>query len=235
MTATELTAPAAKRELVAATIARAQDADYWVEEIRAWEAKEQWERDAYPGEYPGMAYEDRDHFLRAADAVLDALAEQQAAAAQESDAVASAGRRQALPLPVLAIDFNSPRFTTLESPSLVDEFRRGNIAIGDTVIGWVAEEDSDDEGWGLPLRVVNHGDRTQAGEPMDCYWVRLEPVLDVATNGDGDRILLNWSAASSLDGVDEFPPMTDPEPIRVEDLPFMRNRDTTSPPSGDNS
>lgn len=38
MTATEPATQAAKRDLVAATIARAQDADYWMDEIRAWEA-----------------------------------------------------------------------------------------------------------------------------------------------------------------------------------------------------
>lgn len=58
------------REQIAVIIAKSQDADYWVDEVREWEALEQWERDAYPGKYPGMAHEDRDSFLRDADAVL---------------------------------------------------------------------------------------------------------------------------------------------------------------------
>jgi hypothetical protein len=58
------------REQVAEAIAKSQDADYWTDEIAAWEALEQWERDAQPDNYPGMAYEDRTNYLDNADAVL---------------------------------------------------------------------------------------------------------------------------------------------------------------------
>ena len=63
------------RERIAEALAVAMDADYWVGEIRHWEALEGWERNAYPDEYPGMAYEDRNNYRTAADAVLAVLAD----------------------------------------------------------------------------------------------------------------------------------------------------------------
>ena len=59
-------------ERAARAIARAENADYWAEEIDRWEQSEEWERKAYPDEYPGMAYEDRGQFREAARAALTA-------------------------------------------------------------------------------------------------------------------------------------------------------------------
>lgn len=59
-------------ERAALAIARAENADYWAEEIDRWEQSEEWERKAYPDEYPGMAYEDRGQFREAARAALTA-------------------------------------------------------------------------------------------------------------------------------------------------------------------
>jgi hypothetical protein len=61
------------REQIAEVIAKAEDADYWIDEVREWETQEDWEQAAHPEEYPSMAYEDRESFLRAADAVLALL------------------------------------------------------------------------------------------------------------------------------------------------------------------
>lgn len=68
-----MTTPLPTREQIAATIAKAHDADYWVDEIRDWDAQEEWEKAAHPDEEPFSAYEDRDYFLVAADAVLKLL------------------------------------------------------------------------------------------------------------------------------------------------------------------
>lgn len=59
-------------ERVAAAIAKAADADYWTDEIGAWENSEQWERDAHPDNYPGVAYEDREFYRKQARAALEA-------------------------------------------------------------------------------------------------------------------------------------------------------------------
>ena len=61
------------RDRIAEAIARAQDADYWTDDIARWERSEEWEREAHPDEYPGMAYEDRDDYRTAAQAVIDDL------------------------------------------------------------------------------------------------------------------------------------------------------------------
>lgn len=57
---------------VAKAIARAADADGWTDEIAEWEAMEDWERDAYPDEYPGMAYEDQVDYINQAEAAIAA-------------------------------------------------------------------------------------------------------------------------------------------------------------------
>lgn len=57
---------------VAEAIAKAADADYWTDEIAEWECAEEWEREAHPDEYPGMAYEDREQFRTQARAALAA-------------------------------------------------------------------------------------------------------------------------------------------------------------------
>ena len=59
-------------DIVAAAIAEAADADYWVIDIAEWEGSEQWERDAHPDEHPYVAYEDREEFRKQARAALDA-------------------------------------------------------------------------------------------------------------------------------------------------------------------
>lgn len=59
-------------EAAARAIARAADADYWVDEVAGWEAQEEWEREAYPEEYPAMAYEDKASFMKQAYAALTA-------------------------------------------------------------------------------------------------------------------------------------------------------------------
>jgi len=59
-------------EAAAKAIARAADADYWVDEVAGWEMQEEWEREAYPEEYPAMAYEDRANFMKQAYAALTA-------------------------------------------------------------------------------------------------------------------------------------------------------------------
>lgn len=61
------------RDRLARAIAVAQDADYFFDEIERWEQAEEWEREAYPGEYPSMAYEDREYYRKVADAVLAEL------------------------------------------------------------------------------------------------------------------------------------------------------------------
>jgi hypothetical protein len=58
------------RDQVAEVLAKSQNADYWVDEIREWEAREDWERTAYAEDRPDGAYEDRDSYLADADAVL---------------------------------------------------------------------------------------------------------------------------------------------------------------------
>jgi hypothetical protein len=60
-----------KVDRVAAAIAKAADADYWIDEIAAWDSQEQWERDAQPQEEPLSAYEDREWFRKQARAVLE--------------------------------------------------------------------------------------------------------------------------------------------------------------------
>lgn len=49
------------------------DPTEFVQEIERWEASADWEKDAYPDEYPGWAYEDRENFRDQADAVLALL------------------------------------------------------------------------------------------------------------------------------------------------------------------
>lgn len=47
------------RDRVAFSLAVAQNADYFYDEIEEWESMDEWEQEAYPDEYPGMAYEER--------------------------------------------------------------------------------------------------------------------------------------------------------------------------------
>lgn len=61
------------RDRLAVTLAKAQDADYWTAEIAEWEGHEVWQREAFPGEYPAMAYEDRSNYRDAAQAIIDDL------------------------------------------------------------------------------------------------------------------------------------------------------------------
>ena len=58
---------------IAAAIAEADSADYWVPEITDWETSEEWKREAYPDEYPSSAYEDRERYRKQARAALLAL------------------------------------------------------------------------------------------------------------------------------------------------------------------
>ena len=67
---------AATVDRVAEAIAKAADADYWTDEIRDWEASDEWEREAHPDNYPGMAYEDREAFRSQARAALGVVFEQ---------------------------------------------------------------------------------------------------------------------------------------------------------------
>lgn len=60
-------------DAVALNIAKAQDGDYWGDEISAWETSEVWEREAHPENYPSDAYEDREWYRRAANAALEAV------------------------------------------------------------------------------------------------------------------------------------------------------------------
>ena len=62
----------AQVDAVAVAIAKAADADYWTDEIAEWENAEQWEREAYPDNYPSTAYEDREEFRKQARAALRA-------------------------------------------------------------------------------------------------------------------------------------------------------------------
>lgn len=57
---------------VAAAIAKAADADYWVDEIAEWENSEEWERAARADDYPQTAYEDRAFYRMQASAALEA-------------------------------------------------------------------------------------------------------------------------------------------------------------------
>jgi hypothetical protein len=68
-------APTAEQiDAVAAAIAKAADADYWVDEIAEWDGAEEWEREAYPDHYPSTAVEEREHFRKQARAALEAAA-----------------------------------------------------------------------------------------------------------------------------------------------------------------
>ena len=62
------------REQIAEALAKSQDADYWVDEIRDWEALADWEREAQPDSQPDMAYEDQANYRQHADAVLAVIA-----------------------------------------------------------------------------------------------------------------------------------------------------------------
>lgn len=64
-------------DAIAVAIAQAADADYWTDEIAAWEGAEAWEREAHPDNYPGMAYEDRETFRKQARAAVHAIAPQE--------------------------------------------------------------------------------------------------------------------------------------------------------------
>lgn len=63
----------AQIDRIAAAIAAADNADYWVEEIADWEHFEEWKREAYPYEYPSSAYEDRERYRKQARAAVVAL------------------------------------------------------------------------------------------------------------------------------------------------------------------
>ena len=58
---------------VALAIAKAQNADYWVDEIADWEGSEEWEREAHPESHPWAAYEDREWYRKSARAALDSV------------------------------------------------------------------------------------------------------------------------------------------------------------------
>ena len=61
------------RDRIAVSIAKAQNADYWTDEITTWEGLEAWQREAFPDEYPSGAYEDRSDYRDAAQAIIDDL------------------------------------------------------------------------------------------------------------------------------------------------------------------
>ena len=58
------------RDRVALALAVIMDADYFYDEIDQWESMDEGEQEAYPGEYPGSAYDDRDQFLEYADKLI---------------------------------------------------------------------------------------------------------------------------------------------------------------------
>ena len=58
------------RDRVALALAVIMDADYFYDEIDQWESMDEEEQEAYPDEYPGSAYDDRDQFLEYADKLI---------------------------------------------------------------------------------------------------------------------------------------------------------------------
>lgn len=61
------------RSKVAFSLAVSQNADYFYDMIDEWETMEDWEKEAYPDEYPDMAYEDLNQFLEYADRLIQDL------------------------------------------------------------------------------------------------------------------------------------------------------------------
>ena len=56
----------------AVAIAKAADADYWVDVIAEWEGSEIWEREAHPEEHPYTEYQEQVEFRKQARAALEA-------------------------------------------------------------------------------------------------------------------------------------------------------------------
>ncbi|MDF2920509.1 MAG: hypothetical protein K0S70_4727 [Microbacterium sp.] len=75
---------------VAAAIAKAADADYWVDEIGVWESLDLWEREAYPDNYPSSAFEDREWYRKQAHAAIAAGYSKQHPPAVTDEMVAAA-------------------------------------------------------------------------------------------------------------------------------------------------
>ena len=61
------------RDRIALYLAEIQNSDFFYDEIDQWESMDEWEQEAYPGEYPEMAYEDREQFLGYADRLIQEL------------------------------------------------------------------------------------------------------------------------------------------------------------------
>ena len=61
------------RDRIAHSLAVIMDADYFYDEIDQWESMDEWDQEAYPGEYPESAYDDRDQFLGYADKLILSL------------------------------------------------------------------------------------------------------------------------------------------------------------------
>jgi len=76
--------------------------------------------------------------------------------------------------PVIDIDNNNPFFTILDSQEMIECFKKGEYGVGTVIFGWVANEDSRNVGFGYPLRVTAHGDKTITGKQMSAYWIKLE-------------------------------------------------------------
>lgn len=58
------------RETIARTLAATDDENDCFDEVDAWNALEEWEREAHPDDEPMMEREDCEYYLRRADAVL---------------------------------------------------------------------------------------------------------------------------------------------------------------------
>lgn len=61
------------RDRIAYYLAVIMGADYFYDDIEEWESMDEGEQEAYPDEYPGMAYDDRDQFLDYADKLILSL------------------------------------------------------------------------------------------------------------------------------------------------------------------
>ena len=79
-------------EAAARAMAILDDYDGCFLEVDAWKALEDWERDAHPENYPGMAIEDCAYWLKVAKAGMDAAAPHLMAAALDEAASIFQGR-----------------------------------------------------------------------------------------------------------------------------------------------
>ncbi len=120
-------------ERAARAIARAADADYWVEEIARWEGQEQWERDAHPEERPISSYEDREEFRAQARAALAAAG----ALAARGDAATPTEVEWGVRLPTGRIrEMPDEEAARRESASLNAVYARETGVVQRTVSAW---------------------------------------------------------------------------------------------------